>query len=57
MLLMLLSGIIYFVSTIIFQDNIKVYIINQVGTIISICFLMWLDNKLYRKDMIEKISS
>lgn len=55
MLLMILSGIIYFFLTFIFHDNIKVYMVNQICTIISICFLMWLDNKLYHKGMIEKI--
>jgi uncharacterized lipoprotein YehR (DUF1307 family) len=55
MLLMLLCGLVFIVLMIKFQYNIKAFITSEVGTIVSICFLMWLDNKLYRKDMIEKI--
>lgn len=55
MMLNLLCLVAYYVMIRIFKDNTKMFLGCMIGVIILICFLMWLNNKLYRKDIDEKV--
>lgn len=55
MISMLLCLIAYFILIYIYQDNSKGYLVSLGIVTIIVCFLTWLNNKLYRKDIKEKI--
>ncbi|WAJ22080.1 hypothetical protein [Lacrimispora xylanolytica] len=57
MISMLLCLIAYIILIFIFQDNTKGFLVSLGVVVILVCFLTWLNNKLYHKDMKEKIKN
>jgi hypothetical protein len=57
MISMFLCLISYIILICIYRDNIKGVLVSLGVVLILVCFLTWLNNKLYHKDMKEKIKN